>query len=285
MDRQELKYIITAMQPGYRILDTRSKKEYHVSGHLVDAFLADMSPALKGDDEAALRNLNKALEDTASEDRLILLDDGSGTSVAHAVRLLGQMGIPAERIDVLEGGYAGWLADDPYTAYSYLIDIAAEAEDNHFDASLFKANREGDNYISPEEMLALLDGKAMDGWYILDSRTRQEYDEGHMVTALCASTFANYGAPGFTSRAESIANIEAAFAQRPYRAGEKLVLICRGGKGGAQLLADVLHEVFGIEKACLYTLTYGHSVFPGSWMHLGENYTRHIIASTEPGTL
>ena len=276
MHRQELKYIITAIQPGYLILDTRSKKDYHISGHIIDAHLADMTPALQGDDAAALTNLEKALSAAEGDFSLILLDDGSDERTSHAARLLAQLGIPVERIDILEGGYTGWLTDDTYGAYSYLIDAAAEADDNHFDPSLFKMFREGDNHLSPEELLTMLDSGSTEGWYILDSRTNREYEEGHLPTALCAATFANYGAPGFVSRAEATRNIEAAFAQRPYRTGEKLLLICRGGKGGAQLLADVLHEVFGIDMDCLYILTYGHNIFPESWMNRGESYTRHM---------
>ncbi len=277
MDRKELKYIITAMQPGYVLLDVRSKKDYHVVGHIITTLGADVTAAENGDDATALKNLKKTLADVDDGAHFVLLDDGRGVLAAHAARLLGELGISVAQIETLEGGYAGWLADDTDGRYQRLIDVTEEAEDNTFTPALFLNQRPGEGHIAPAALKEAIEKAEADAYYILDSRTVQEFEEGHFPGSVPAPTFAFYDDAGFVSRAQAIANVEAAFAHRPYTAGTKLILVCRGGRGGAQLLADVLYEAFGIDSSMVYILTYGYDVFPDSWMNLGDDYTRHIV--------
>ena len=184
MDRKELKYIITAQQSDYILLDLRGKKPYHVKGHIISTHCADLS----GDDTAARTVLEGFMSDADENTIYVLIDDGSGEQVDRGTKLLTELGVPASRIDHLEGGYAAWLTEDPHGRYQHLIDLSDEA--GTFTSPLFQNQRPGDLHIAPAEMKDLLENGSIKDWYILDSRTVQEYEEGHFADSVPAPTFA-----------------------------------------------------------------------------------------------
>jgi rhodanese-related sulfurtransferase len=200
---------------------------------------------------------------------------------------LKDIGVDAARIFTLKGGYEGWTKDDTLGEYQYLLDVVAMAaktnKPNTFTTDLFAVPRKSDRYFTPEELKNLIEKKEISNYYVIDTRTKSEYESGHIATAISAPDFVDANKGDFTPRTEVIKNVKAAFAKYPYEKGKKIILICRGGKGGAQNMDDVLREEFHIDNDLLYTLKYGYKAFPESWSKLGADYMKYVVKGSEPG--
>lgn len=294
ISREEVKYAITSVQKDYVLLDVRKSADYDAS-HIINAVSADMDAAKSnGDDATGTANLKAALKKaTGKEDgkdkKIVLLCYSGGKYAETAARLLSANGIDAARIFTLKGGYEGWTKEDKLGEYQYLLDAVALAaktnEPNVFTTKLLPMPRTSDLYLLPEEVKTLMETKEISNYYLIDTRSQSEYEDGHIVTAHNAPDFVAANKGDLAPRNEVVENVKAMFAKYPYAQGKKLILICRGGKGGTQNMDDVLREEFKIDNDLIYTLQYGHGAFPESWSKLGAAYKRYVVKGTEPGTV
>ncbi|MDD2586511.1 MAG: rhodanese-like domain-containing protein [Syntrophomonadaceae bacterium] len=298
---EEVKYAVTGMQSDYVLLDVRKIADYD-EAHIITAVSADVDAAVSNDDDAtATANLQAALKQatgskTGADRKIVLLCYSGAKYAENATRLLTDIGIDAARIFTLEGGYKGWTVEDAYGEYQYLLDAVALAEKmnkpNTFTFNLFPEPRKGDYYFTPAEVKDLIEAEAsgdksekISDYYMIDARFQSEYDAGHIVTAIPAASFAAADGAVFVPRSEVIEHLNAAFKKYPYKEGQKFILVCRGGKGGAQLIDDVLREEFDIDNDLIYTLKYGYKAFPESWSKQGDEYMQYVVKGSEPGSV
>lgn len=300
ISREETKYAVTSMQKSYFLLDLRKTSDYD-TGHIITAISADLDSAVSSnDDDTAIKNLESALKQIFGnnlgnqEDKLVLLCYSGKEYAEKGTELLKGMGVASNRIFILEGGYKGWTNEDTYGEYQYLIDAVGIAKEkgkpNEFSTDLFRVPREGDFYITPEQLKTLIEAEAkraeaekLSDYYVIDARHIDEYVKGHVVGSVQAASFAVPDKNIFLPREQVYENLKNAFEQYPYENGKKLILICRGGKGGAQHMDDVLREMLNIDNSLILTMSYGFGAFPESWSKLGGDYTKYIISGDEPG--
>lgn len=118
---EDLKADVESEAGEYVIIDVRKAADYETS-HIVGAYSADLDAAKNGDDESGITNLKATLQEaTGSEtgnDEKYALVCYSGKSYAQkGTDLMIGMGIPADQIYTLEGGFTAWSeAGDDYTA-------------------------------------------------------------------------------------------------------------------------------------------------------------------------
>ena len=294
ISREEVKYAITAVQKDFVLLDVRKSADYE-AGHIISAVSADVDAAKSnGDDATATANLKAALKQaTGKEDgkdnKLVLLCYSGAKYAETGTRLLKGIGIDAARIFTLEGGYKGWTQDDTLGEYQYLLDAVALAaktdKPNVFTTNLLPSPRTSDYYITPQELKKIIEKKEISNYYLIDVRAQDEYEKGHIATAVSAPDFIAGNKGDLAPRAVVVNNVKTIFAKYPYVQGKKIIVICRGGKGGAQNMDDVLREGFNIDNNLIYTLQYGYQAFPESWTKLGKDYMQYVVEGTEPGTV
>lgn len=294
LSREEVKYMITAIHDDYVLLDVRKAADY-VIGHIINAVSADLDSAVSNqNDGPAIDNLKAALlkatgKADGGDKKLVLLCYSGNRYAQNGTRLLQGLGIPNSRIFTLKGGYKAWTEKDTTGEFQYLIDAVALAaksdKPNTFTVSLFPTPRTGDVYFTPQEVKGFLDAKAIGSYYVIDTRTAAEYEDGHVVTAHNAPDFTAPKVNTFLPRGVVTDNVKAMFAKYPYEQGKKIIIVCRGGKGGAQNMDDILRQEFGISNDLIYTMQYGFMAFPESWTKLGADYEKYVVKGTEPGTV
>lgn len=301
IDKESLKYAITSIQEEYVLLDVRKQEDYDTD-HIINAVSADLDAAKDGDNESGEQNLKAALKkatgkETGKDDTKFILLCYSGASYAQkGTDLLINMGVDSDNIYTLEGGYKGWTEEDPYGHYQFLIDaveVSAEKDKaNEFTSKLFLPVREGDYYFEPEEVKKLYENEEtgssddkISDYYIMDARYESEYENGHLIGSVLSSTFGAAEGAVWVTRDEVIKNIETAFETSPYTDGQKIIIVCRGGRGGAQLLDDVLVEEYDIDNDLVYTLSYGYGAFDESWAKQGDDYMKYVVSGAEPGSI
>jgi thiosulfate/3-mercaptopyruvate sulfurtransferase len=123
----ELAALLTADDPAHRpvVLDVRHRlggppgRPDHDAAHLPGAVFLDIDTDLSDPPGAVGRHplpaadrLQAALRGAGVRDgsRVVAHDDGNGSVAARAWWLLRWAGLPADRVAVLDGGYAGWVA-------------------------------------------------------------------------------------------------------------------------------------------------------------------------------
>ncbi|WP_219413432.1 sulfurtransferase [Pseudonocardia nigra] len=123
----ELAALLTADDPAHRpvVLDVRHRlggppgRPDHDAAHLPGAVFLDIDTDLSDPPGPAGRHplpaadrLQAALRGAGVRDgsRVVAHDDGNGSVAARAWWLLRWAGLPADRVAVLDGGYAGWVA-------------------------------------------------------------------------------------------------------------------------------------------------------------------------------
>lgn len=288
MDRKEVKYAIMGMDPDYVLLDLRKtadrEKGYMLNSYPVnvDAYVSDK------DKETAKKSLEEALKTATGETngngkKLVLICYVGKTYAEVASDLLTEMGVDPSTLYILDGGYEAWLKDDKNGEYKYLMD-AVEASKNtktpgFYSGKVCQVPRESDSYISCDDLAKKIEGKEMAGFYVIDLRSASEYKDGHVVTAVSIPGFEekNDQKRVFVSRETMVANIKAAFEKAPVKDDQHIVLVCRGGAMGAQLMDGVLQEEFGIDNARILTLEGGTGAF-------AKAYKNYIVKGEEPGT-
>jgi thiosulfate/3-mercaptopyruvate sulfurtransferase len=125
---QDLAALLAAPIGGQRpvVIDVRWRlggppgRADHDTGHIPGAVYLDLDTELAdppGPDGRhplpAAERLQAALRRAGVRDGSVVVahDDGNGSVAARAWWLLRWAGLPAERVAVLDGGYAGWVAD------------------------------------------------------------------------------------------------------------------------------------------------------------------------------
>lgn len=288
MDRKEVKYAIMGMDPDYVLLDLRKTADREKS-YILNTYAADVDAMVSGKDkETAQKNIEAALKEatgeTTGKGKKIVLFCYSGKKYAKAAAdILGEMGVDPATVYILQDGYKGWTKDDPNGEYQYLIDAVEASKGTKtpgfYSGKLCQVPRKSDAYMTCDDLAKKIEGKDMAEVYVIDLRSASEYKDGHVVTAVSIPGFEekNPEKRVFVSRETMVANIKAAFEKAPVKDDQHIVLVCRGGAMGAQLMDGVLQEEFGIDNARILTLEGGTGAF-------AKAYKQYMVKGEEPGT-
>lgn len=115
MSPDEVKEVVD--NDEYLLLDVRKAEDY-ANGHVKNSVSADLDPMVSNEDhDTALNNLKTALTDATgsekAEGKKLVMLCYSGKRYAEAgTQLAKELGVEADRIYTLEGGYKAWNADD-----------------------------------------------------------------------------------------------------------------------------------------------------------------------------
>ena len=288
MDRKEVKYAIMGVDPDYVLLDLRKTADREKS-YILNTYAADVDAMVSGKDkETAQKNIEAALKEATGEStgkgKKIVLFCYSGKKYAKAAAdILGEMGVDPATVYILKDGYKGWTKDDANGEYQYLIDAVEASKGTKtpgfYSGKLCQVPRKSDAYMTCDDLAKRIEGKDMAEVYVIDLRSASEYKDGHVVTAVSIPGFEekNPEKRVFVSRDTMVANIKAAFEKAPVKDNQHIVLVCRGGAMGAQLMDGVLQEEFGIDNARILTLEGGTGAF-------AKAYKQYMVKGEEPGT-
>jgi thiosulfate/3-mercaptopyruvate sulfurtransferase len=276
---------LTASHPGGRpvVLDVRWRlggppgRADHAAGHLPGAVYLDLDTELAGPPgpggrhplpspdrlEAALRRAG-----VSGDSQVVAYDDGNGSVAARAWWLLRWAGFPADRVSVLDGGYAAWVAEGHPVS-----DALVEPEP-------------GDVVVRPEGMPVLdADGAAelARSGVLLDARAGARYRgetepvdprAGHIPGARNAPASGNAGPDG---RWLTPAELAARFGELGLgRDGQAEVgAYCGSGVNAAAL-------VLALEYAGLAPADRPAALYPGSWSEWSADPARPAATGAQP---
>jgi thiosulfate/3-mercaptopyruvate sulfurtransferase len=197
---------------------------------------------------------------------VVAYDDGNGAVAARAWWLLRWAGISAERVAVLDGGWAGWVAEGRPTT----------AEPGR--------PAEGDIVVRPGAMPVLDADAAAEtarSGVLLDARAAPRYrgetepvdpQAGHIPGArnLPATEIA-----GPDGRARTPADLVERFAERGATGATPVAAYCGSGVNAAAL-------VLAAEHAGLRPPEHPVALYPGSWSQWSSDPSRPVATGADP---
>ena len=209
--------------PGLRLVDLRDADAY-ASGHIPGAAhleLADLGSRAAGlenvllpPDEFARRMARCGL---SNGDAVIAYDDQWGLAAARLVWALHHYG--HDRIAVLDGGWDGWQAE---------LGPAAEGAER-VTPGRFEAAPGADVYVDREAIARrMASGDAL----LLDTRTRAEFDAGHLPGAVCWDWFNAVPADSWNVSRDP-GELRAEWRRLGLGASDEVIVYCRSGMRAA----------------------------------------------------
>jgi len=166
-----------------RIVDVRDGWEYEGIGHIPGAvnipfekLRADEHSATTGDGEGMLpgEDVFATLLGEAGisrEDHIVAYDDHHGVFAARVLVTAQLYGHPVDRLHLLDGDFSAWQLEYPTTSEQPTIEPVTYEIDRPDDTPL----------VDIETVAAAIDD---DGTVIVDTREKQEYEDGHIPGAV-----------------------------------------------------------------------------------------------------
>jgi thiosulfate/3-mercaptopyruvate sulfurtransferase len=240
----------------------------HDAAHIPGAVFADLDTELAAPPGAAGRHplpgparLQEVLRRAGIDDgsRVVAHDDGNGSIAARAWWLLRWAGLPADRVAVLDGGWAAWLA----------AGLPTTAEPSRPEAGDVTVRPGGMPVIDADEAAAL----ARRG-VLLDARAAARYRgevepvdprAGHIPGARNVPTADLVGAEGEWLSPEDLAKRFGAEGVE----GAEVAAYCGSGVTAAAL-------VLGVERAGLRPPDHPIALYVGSWSNWAADPARPV---------
>jgi thiosulfate/3-mercaptopyruvate sulfurtransferase len=248
----------------------------HDAGHISGAVFVDLDTELASAPGAAGRHplpeparLQEVLRRAGvREDSVVVAhDDGNGSIAARAWWLLRWAGLPADRVAVLDGGWAGWLAAGLPTTAEPSLPVPGDVT----------VRPGGMPVIDADEAAAL----ARSG-VLLDARAGARYRgelepvdprAGHVPGARNVPTADLVGPGGFWLAPDTLAARFAAAGAGP--ADAEVAAYCGSGVTAAAL-------VLGAERAGLRPSSRPIALYVGSWSNWSADPSRPVATGAAP---
>jgi len=210
-------------RPGLRIVDLRDSESY-ASGHIPGALrleLAALGACLAGCDNVLLppAEFGELIAGLgiSNGDAVIAYDDNWGLAAARLVWALHYYG--HERVAVLDGGWDRWVDDGGGVAVGE--ELVAPGR--------FKATLRADVSADADWIVGRLGaGDAV----LLDTRTRAEFDRGHLPEAVCWDWF-NAVPAGSWNVSRDPAELRAEWEALGFDRSDEVTVYCRSGMRAA----------------------------------------------------